>query len=189
MDLRLDANEAWPAAELLERVEPLLPFRPSALEQPVPHAEVEALAELRPRLGVPVMLDESLCGYPDAVAAIARRDGRPAQRAALEVRRDPAQPADHGPGQRSGLGLQLGCHPGETAHPLGRRPARRQPSRGPALRRGLVRPAHPGRNLTREDITFRYGGRAEPAGRAGTGRRGRSRGPGGDDDRAAGDRL
>ena len=62
IDLRLDANEAWPAAELVDRVRPLLAFRPSALEQPVPHAEVDALAELRPRLGVPIMLDESLCG-------------------------------------------------------------------------------------------------------------------------------
>src|SRR5262249_59595440 len=46
MDLRLDANEAWPAAELVERVRPLLPSRPSALEQPVPHAEVSVLSEL-----------------------------------------------------------------------------------------------------------------------------------------------
>ena len=60
--MRLDANEAWSAADLVDRVRPLLPYAPSALEQPVPHAEVEALAELRPRLGVPVMLDESLCG-------------------------------------------------------------------------------------------------------------------------------
>ena len=70
MDIRLDANEAWPASELLERVEPLRRFGPTALEQPVPHAEVLALAELRPQLGIPVMLDESLCGFPDAVAAV-----------------------------------------------------------------------------------------------------------------------
>ena len=66
MDIRLDANEAWPASELIDRVEPLRRFGPTALEQPVPHAEVHALAELRPRLGIPVMLDESLCGWPDA---------------------------------------------------------------------------------------------------------------------------
>ena len=67
-----DANEAWPASELVERVEPLRRFGPTALEQPVPHAQVDALAELRPRLGIPVMLDESLCGFPDAEAAIVR---------------------------------------------------------------------------------------------------------------------
>ena len=73
MDIRLDANEAWAAADLLEMVEPLRRFRPSVLEQPVAHAEVNALADLRPRLGIPVMLDESLCGWPDAVAAIDAR--------------------------------------------------------------------------------------------------------------------
>ena len=70
MDVRLDANEAWSAAELIERIEPLKRFAPTALEQPVPHGEVLALAELRPRLGIPVMLDESLCGWPDAMAAV-----------------------------------------------------------------------------------------------------------------------
>ena len=75
MDLRIDANEAWPASVVVERVRPLLAAAPSALEQPLPHGEVEALAEIRPRLGVPVMLDESLCGYPDATRAIER--GRP----------------------------------------------------------------------------------------------------------------
>jgi muconate cycloisomerase len=114
MDLRLDANEAWPASIVVERVRPLLAAAPSALEQPVPHAEVEALAEIRPRLGVPVMLDESLCGYPDAIRSIA--DGTadlfnvrlskcggivPTLRIAALA-------------QRSGLGVQLGCHPGET---------------------------------------------------------------------------
>jgi muconate cycloisomerase len=114
MDLRLDANEAWPASVVVERVRPLLAAAPSALEQPVPHAEVEALAEIRPRLGVPVMLDESLCGYPDAIRSI--EDGTadlfnvrlskcggivPTLRIAALA-------------QRSGLGVQLGCHPGET---------------------------------------------------------------------------
>ena len=73
MDIRIDANEAWSADDVVDRVAPLLRFRPSALEQPVPHAEVDALADLRPQLGVPVMLDESLCGYPDAVRAVERK--------------------------------------------------------------------------------------------------------------------
>ena len=48
MDIRLDANEAWPAAELIDRVQPLRRFQPTAISrQPVPHAEVDALAELR----------------------------------------------------------------------------------------------------------------------------------------------
>ena len=91
-----------PPPRCVERVRPLLPFAPSALEQPVPHAEVDALAELRPRLGVPVMLDESLCGYPDADPADRAADGRPVQRPALEVRRDRAEPPDHRPGAAVG---------------------------------------------------------------------------------------
>src|SRR4051794_5496396 len=49
MDLRLDANEAWTAAEVIDRVRPLLAFSPSVLEQPVPHAEVDSLSEMRPK--------------------------------------------------------------------------------------------------------------------------------------------
>ena len=34
MDIRLDANEAWRAYELINRVQPLRRFRPTAIEQP-----------------------------------------------------------------------------------------------------------------------------------------------------------
>ena len=34
MDLRIDANEAWPAAEVLERVRPLRPFAPRRWSSP-----------------------------------------------------------------------------------------------------------------------------------------------------------
>lgn len=162
IDLRLDANEAWGAADLLEKVEPLRRFSPSCLEQPIPHAQVDALAELRPRLRIPVMLDESLCGYPDAVAAIERGTAD-----LLNVRvskcggifpslRIIALAA------RSGLGVQLGCHPGETA--ILSAAGRMLASRVRGLRyvegsydRHILR-----RNLSREDLTFGYGGRAQP---------------------------
>jgi muconate cycloisomerase len=114
IELRLDANEAYPASTVLDGVKPLLPAAPSALEQPVPHAEVEALAALRPRLGVPVMLDESLCGLPDARRAIEQKTAD-----LFNVRLSKC--GGIGPtlkivalAQRSGVGLQLGCHPGET---------------------------------------------------------------------------
>ena len=115
MDLRIDANEAWSPAEVVERVRPLLPFRPSALEQPVPHAEVDALAELRPRLGVPVMLDESLCGYPDAT-----RPSSGGTADLFNVRLSkcggiiPTRSGSSAWLSGSGIGVQLGCHPGET---------------------------------------------------------------------------
>ena len=69
-DLRIDANEAWQCRELEARLAPLLPLGISSVEQPVPHAEVDGLAALRGRLGVPLMLDESLCSFADAQRAI-----------------------------------------------------------------------------------------------------------------------
>jgi muconate cycloisomerase len=169
MDIRLDANEAWSASELVERVEPLRRYRPTALEQPVPHAQVDSLAELRPRLGVPIMLDESLCGYPDAEAAIARRTAD-----ILNVRISKcggllASLRIIALAQRSGLGVQLGCHPGETAvlSAAGRHLA----SRVAGLRyvEGSYDRHILGANLTRQDLTFRYGGRAQPLNGLGSG--------------------
>lgn len=114
IELRLDANEAWHADELITKVEPLLPFDICCLEQPVPHEEVAALAELRQRLNVPIMLDESLTSLIDAEQAIAagtcdvfnirlsKCGGflNSLRLAALA--------------QRHGLTYQLGCHPGES---------------------------------------------------------------------------
>lgn len=162
VDLRIDANEAWSPGELLARVEPLGRFRISALEQPVPHAEVEALAALRSQLGMAVMLDESLCGYPDAVAAVEHETAD-----ILNVRLSKCGgilPSLRimGLAQRSGLGLQLGCHPGETAilSAAGRHVASRVD--GLSYVEGSYDRHILARNLSREDITFRYGGRAEP---------------------------
>ena len=162
MDLRLDANEAWSAAELVDRVQPIARYHPSALEQPIPHAEVDALAELRPRLGVPVMLDESLCGYPDAVHAIERKTADlfnvrlskcggilPSLRI-IEL------------AARSGIGVQLGCHPGETG--ILSAAGRHFASNVRGLR--YVEGSYDGhileQNVIREDLTFGYAGFAPP---------------------------
>lgn len=169
MDIRLDANEAWPASELLDRVEPLKRYRPTALEQPVPHAEVDALAELRPRLGIPIMLDESLCGLPDAEAAIARGTAD-----ILNVRISKCGGLVNslriiGMARRAGLGVQLGCHPGETA--LLSAAGRHLASRVTGLRyvEGSYDRHILGANVTRQDLTFRYGGRAAPLDGPGSG--------------------
>ncbi len=162
VDLRIDANEAWHADDLLDRVRPLLRYSIAALEQPVPHAEVAALTDLRRRLGVPVMLDESLCGYPDALAAVKETTAD-----LFNVRLSKCGgilPALRiiGLAQRSGLGLQLGCHPGETAilSAAGRHVA----SRVAGL--SWVEGSYDGHilksNVTHEDITFGFGGWAPP---------------------------
>ena len=70
VDIRLDANESWRPDEVVGRLAPLGRYRPSAIEQPVAHAEVGRLAEIRASIDVPVMLDESLCGYPDGERAV-----------------------------------------------------------------------------------------------------------------------
>ena len=69
-DLRVDADGSvdLPRAGVARCV--ARPLGITSLEQPVPHSEVEGLAAVRSRLGVPVMLDESLCSQSDAQRAI-----------------------------------------------------------------------------------------------------------------------
>lgn len=161
-DLRVDANEAWKPAELVERVRPLLPFMPTALEQPVPHADVRALAELRPKLGVPVMLDESLCSYPDAIAALEHRTADMFNvriskcGGIIPVLRIIAL------AKRSNIGIQLGCHPGESGilSAAGRHLAGN--IRGIRYVEGSYDRHILESNLTVEDLTFGYRGRGLP---------------------------
>lgn len=162
VDLRLDANEAWSPGEVLDRIAPLRRFSISALEQPVPHSEVAALTDLRKRLGVPVMLDESLCGYPDAAAAVKHATADmfnvrlskcggliPSLRIIALAR-------------RHGLGVQLGCHPGETAilSAAGRHLASRVA--GLSWVEGSYDRHILKSNVTQDDITFGFGGWAKP---------------------------
>jgi muconate cycloisomerase len=115
IDVRIDANEAWTADEAVERIRELEPFGISSVEQPVPHAQVTSLKEVRGQVRVPLMLDESLCGLVDAERALAEgtcdlfnlrlsKCGGfiPTLRLAEFAR-------------RHGLGCQLGCQVGETA--------------------------------------------------------------------------
>ncbi len=72
VDLRIDANEAWTCENLEQKLEPLLDAHITAVEQPVPHEKVEGLADVRKKISVPIMLDESLCSIGDAHRAIER---------------------------------------------------------------------------------------------------------------------
>ncbi|QDT56101.1 L-Ala-D/L-Glu epimerase [Caulifigura coniformis] len=158
MDLRVDANEAWRPDDVERRVAALRPARISAVEQPVRHTDVERLATIRPRLGVDVILDESLCSTDDAQRAIdlglcdifnlrLSKCGGIVRTGAL------ARMA-----RAAGLEFQLGCQVGETGllSAAGRHFACKI---GPlryvegSFDRLLV--AEP---LIKEDITFRRGG-------------------------------
>ncbi len=114
IDIRLDANEAWSCENLEAKLAPLLPFAITSLEQPVPHSTVAGLAKLRGKIGVPLMLDESLCSLTDAHRAIesgtcdlfnirlSKCGGLiPSLRLAAVA-------------HQAGLGYQLGCQVGET---------------------------------------------------------------------------
>jgi len=159
VDLRLDANEAWRCEELESRLAPLLPFRPTCLEQPVAHAETPGLGAIRGRLGIPVMLDESLCCRADAERAIAggwcdafniRLSKCGGLVRSLELVRL---------AREHGVFCQLGCQVGETG--ILSAAGRHFACHVPDLRyvegsfdRFLVRDS-----LVEPDMTFRYGGR------------------------------
>ena len=169
MDLRLDANEAWHAGELLSKMAVLRTFKVSCIEQPVPHAEVGALATLREELGVPVMLDESLTSAADAEAAIA---GKTCDLFNIRLSKCGGFLASlklAAIAHAAGIGYQLGCHPGETGvlSAAGRHwacsVANIRYLEGSYDRHVFNCP------LTNEDMTFGYGGRAEAIERAGLG--------------------
>ncbi len=160
MDLRLDANEAWPAQSVTAKVEPLLKYNVSCLEQPVPHTEASQLAEVRRQVPTPIMLDESLTSMHDAQAAI---DGQLCDLFNIRLSKcggflNSLRLATMA--SSAGLGYQLGCHPGESGilSAAGRHWACRVKNirylEG-SYDRHLLREL-----LTHEDITFGYAGRA-----------------------------
>lgn len=114
MDLRVDANEAWPPEDVERRAAALRPFGVTAIEQPVAHEHVGRLAQIYPRLGIPVILDESLCSLSDADRAIDERlcgffNIRLSKCGGLINSLLLAAKA-----KAAGLGYQLGCLVGET---------------------------------------------------------------------------
>ena len=115
MDIRIDANEAWTPANVCQRILELKPFGISAVEQPVPHASADVLAEVRSQAGVPIMLDESLCSGYDARRAIEQGtcdlfNIRLSKCGGFIPSLRLAQLA-----KQHGLRCQLGCQVGETA--------------------------------------------------------------------------
>ncbi|MBC7821564.1 MAG: dipeptide epimerase [Planctomycetaceae bacterium] len=114
VDLRIDANEAWTCENLESKLALLLPFGITSLEQPVPHKDVAGLAQLRGHIGVPLMLDESLCSLTDAHRAIESGtcdlfNIRLSKCGGFVSSLRLAALA-----HQAGLGYQLGCQVGET---------------------------------------------------------------------------
>ncbi|HWG43619.1 MAG TPA: dipeptide epimerase [Gemmataceae bacterium] len=115
VDLRLDANEAWTPANVVERIRAVEAFGISSIEQPVPHAQASVLRDVRRQVRTPIMLDESLCSRFDAERAV---EGQTCDLFNLRLSKCGgfipslrlAQFA-----KQHGLGCQLGCQVGETA--------------------------------------------------------------------------
>lgn len=160
VDLRIDANASWALDRATEQLAILSPFKITSVEQPLPHEQAKLLPSLRSRTDIPIMLDESLCSERDAHEAIenglcdlfniriSKCGGfvRSVRLACLAHRFD--------------LGYQLGCQVGETGilSAAGRHFACSVSGISyleGSYDRHLVR-----EQLTHEDLTFGYGGRA-----------------------------
>jgi len=158
MEVRIDANEAWDGTEVVSKLEPLLRWDIRCVEQPVPHAQVESLAEVRRRIPIPVMLDESLTSLVDGAAAIRQEtcDLFNIRLSKCGGFLDSLRLAAMA--HEAGLGYQMGCHPGESGilSAAGRHFAttvRDIRYREGSYDRHLLK-----RRITHEDMTFGYGG-------------------------------
>lgn len=160
VDIRIDANEAWTCANLRDHLEPLKPFGITAVEQPVPHADVDGLAALRKDLGVPIMHDESLCSEIDARRAIERGtcdlfNIRLSKCGGLLPSLKLAAMA-----QQAGLGYQLGCQVGETGILSAAGRAFATTVKNIRYLEGSYDRFLVAERLTKEDLTFGWGGYA-----------------------------
>jgi len=70
VDLRVDCNGAFSPEEAIAFIEEAQLFRISAIEQPVPKADISGLGLVSNRSMVPVIADESICTLEDAAQLI-----------------------------------------------------------------------------------------------------------------------
>jgi len=73
MALRVDFNESLRLGEAVPFIRCLQPYDLTLVEQPIPRGEIAGLAEIRRRIGVPLMADESVTG-PASLVEIIRRE-------------------------------------------------------------------------------------------------------------------
>ena len=114
MDLRIDANEAWPASVVVERVRPLLAAAPRRWNSRCRTARSRRWPRSGPGSGCRSCSTNRSAAIPTRPARSS--GGRPT--CSTSGCRSAAGSGQHlrivALAQRSGLGLQLGCHPGET---------------------------------------------------------------------------
>jgi muconate cycloisomerase len=160
VDLRVDANEAWTAENVVAKIRELEPFGITAVEQPVPHADIRCLRDVRRQISTPIVHDESLCTLMDAERAVAEEtcdlfNLRISKCGGLIPTLELAAFA-----KQHGLGFQLGCQIGETGilSAAGRHFA--CSVAGIRYLEGSFDRYLVCERLTREDLTFRWRGYA-----------------------------
>ncbi len=148
--IRLDANQGWTPDDAVAVIRALedADLGVELVEQPVAGEDVEGLASVRARVGLPVMADESLYSLVDLDRIIRARGRRPRQRQAGQVRLPGGGggaaapgggrgPRDHGrldDGDRGRRGRRRGGG-GRLPHDRRQRPGRRVVGRVVAGRR------------------------------------------------------
>jgi L-Ala-D/L-Glu epimerase len=115
VDLRVDANGAWSAAEAIARIRELAQFRLSAVEQPVAKDDFEGLRQVQEAVNLPIMADESLCTLEDAQRLIRLKACRMFNLRLSKVGGLCTALAMKKMADAAGLRCQLGCHVGETS--------------------------------------------------------------------------
>ena len=160
IDIRVDANGAWSPKEAPKIMRRLRKFDVSFVEQPVSSEDQMHLAEIRSKVRLPVMVDESLVSERDAHLAI---DGKLCDAFNLRISKNGGLlPTLHLArlAMDSSLGIQLGCHPGETGILSAAGRAIASSVRNFLYVEGSYDRRLLKRNVIEEDITFGRGGRA-----------------------------
>lgn len=71
--LRVDANQAWDAKTALKIIEKIAPLNIELIEQPTKAEDLVGLAEITAHSSIPILADESVFGYEDAVRILDSR--------------------------------------------------------------------------------------------------------------------
>jgi L-Ala-D/L-Glu epimerase len=66
VDIRVENNGTWTLDEAISNLERLKEFNISAAEQPLVKDDIEGLQSLRKVMGLPIVVDESMCNLADA---------------------------------------------------------------------------------------------------------------------------
>jgi len=114
VDLRVDANGAWSAEEAEQRIDAMMAYGISAVEQPVPKYDLPGLKRISERMEIPVIADESLCSENDAEDLASARACQVFNLRLSKCGGILAADRMFEIGQEQGIAAQLGCQVGET---------------------------------------------------------------------------